>query len=140
MKPRFFLTRHDAIFNYYFSGEFYLGYSRPELLNASWYQLIHWDFMREAQSKHRLSKFLSKMTLFLKLISISIPFTVTQSEQDRSCILLIRLQRRNGSWLWIHCVLQVKEASETGQQPVIICTNQILRSEFQFTFFIKRRS
>jgi hypothetical protein len=34
-------------------------------------------------------------------------FTVTQSEQDRSCILLIRLQRRNGDWLWIHCVLQV---------------------------------
>lgn len=37
------------------SGEFYLGYSRQELMNVSWYQLLHWDFMREAQSKHRLS-------------------------------------------------------------------------------------
>lgn len=37
------------------SGEFYLGYSRQELLDVSWYQLLHWDFMREAQSKHRLS-------------------------------------------------------------------------------------
>ncbi|KAI9558609.1 hypothetical protein GHT06_015397 [Daphnia sinensis] len=87
------------------SGEFYLGYSRQELLDVSWYQLLHWDFMREAQSKHRL---------------------ITQSEQDRSCILLVRLQRRNGTWLWIHCVLQVKDASEAGQQPVIICTNQVL--------------
>ncbi|XP_046647933.1 uncharacterized protein LOC124337950 isoform X5 [Daphnia pulicaria] len=87
------------------SGEFYLGYSRQELLDVSWYQLLHWDFMREAQSKHRL---------------------ITQSEQDRSCILLVRLQRRNGTWLWIHCVLQVKDATEAGQQPVIICTNQVL--------------
>ena len=41
------------------SGEFYLGYSRQELLDVSWYQLLHWDFMREAQSKHRLSKILT---------------------------------------------------------------------------------
>ena len=38
------------------SAEFYLGYSRQELVDVSWYQLLHWDFMREAQSKHRLSE------------------------------------------------------------------------------------
>ncbi len=30
----------------------------------SWYQLLHWDFMREAQSKHRLSK-IHPHTLFV---------------------------------------------------------------------------
>jgi hypothetical protein len=54
-------------------------------------------------------------------------FSVTQSEQDRSCILLLRLQRRSGDWLWVHCVLQVKDNMENSQQPVIVCTNQVLR-------------
>nr|CAD7200845.1 unnamed protein product [Timema douglasi] len=87
------------------NGEFHLGYPRSELQGASWYHLLHWDCMREAQSKHRL---------------------ITQSEQDRSCILLLRLQRRSGDWLWIHCVLQVKDNMENSQQPVIVCTNQVL--------------
>ena len=38
--------------------------------------------------------------------------TVTSSDQDRSCILLLRLQAAGGSWRWIHCVLQVKDATE----------------------------
>ncbi|XP_069697821.1 uncharacterized protein dysf [Periplaneta americana] len=87
------------------NGEFHLGYPRTELQGASWYHLLHWDCMREAQSKHRL---------------------ITQSEQDRSCILLLRLQRRPGDWLWVHCVLQVKDNMENSQQPVIVCTNQVL--------------
>jgi hypothetical protein len=46
-------------FNFFaFSGEFHLGYPRTELQGASWYHLLHWDCMREAQSKHRLSKYL----------------------------------------------------------------------------------
>jgi hypothetical protein len=53
-------------------------------------------------------------------------FAVTQSEQERSCILLAQFQRRSGEWLWMHCVLQVKESSESNQQPVIVCTNQVL--------------
>lgn len=43
--------------HFYFSGEFHLGYSRNELQGLSWYQLLHWDSTREAQTKHRLSKF-----------------------------------------------------------------------------------
>ncbi|GLH10218.1 Protein similar [Gryllus bimaculatus] len=89
------------------NGEFHLGFPRAELQGVSWYQLLHWDCMREAQSKHRL---------------------ITQSEQDRSCILLLRLQRRTGDWLWVHCVLQVKDNMENSQQPVIVCTNQVLSS------------
>ncbi|KAG8223903.1 hypothetical protein J437_LFUL001983 [Ladona fulva] len=110
-----------------FSGEFHLGYPRCELQGASWYHLLHWESMREAQSKHRL---------------------ITQSEQERSCILLVRLQRRTGDWLWVHCVLQAKDGGTSGGsgggaggtgngtdancaggggQPVIVCTNQVLR-------------
>lgn len=39
-----------------YSGEFHLGFTRNELQGVSWYQLLHWDSTREAQSKHRLSK------------------------------------------------------------------------------------
>ncbi|XP_048517378.1 neuronal PAS domain-containing protein 4 [Dendroctonus ponderosae] len=87
------------------NGEFYLGFPRTELQGVSWYRLLHWDSTREAQTKHRL---------------------ITQSEQERSCILLAQIQRRSGDWLWMHCVLQVKESSENNQQPVIVCTNQVL--------------
>lgn len=52
---------------------------------------------------------------------------VTQSEQERSCILLVRLQTSRSGWLWIHAVLQVKDGSDSSQQPVIVCTNQVLR-------------
>ncbi|KAF4530693.1 hypothetical protein B566_EDAN004932 [Ephemera danica] len=38
------------------NGEFHLGFARRELLGASWYQLLHWDSLRDAQAKHRLIK------------------------------------------------------------------------------------
>ncbi|KAE8750398.1 dysfusion-like [Frankliniella occidentalis] len=38
------------------SGEFHLGFCRSELQSVSWYHLLHWDCMREAQSKHRLTR------------------------------------------------------------------------------------
>jgi hypothetical protein len=66
--------------------------------------------------------------------SILIIIAVSQSEQEKSCILLLRLQTRGGDWLWVHCVLQVKDGSESSsnsqQQPtqsVIVATNQVLR-------------
>uniref|UniRef100_A0A182N6I6 PAS domain-containing protein n=1 Tax=Anopheles dirus TaxID=7168 RepID=A0A182N6I6_9DIPT len=88
-------------------GEFHLGYSRSELQGVSWYQLLHWESTREAQSKHRL---------------------ITQSEQDRSCILLVRMQRRQSDFLWVHVVLQVRDGQDSNQQSVIVCTNQVLSS------------
>ena len=57
-------------------------------------------------------------------------FAVTQSENDRSCILLLRLQKQDGSWMWVHTVLQVKENLEHSQSPVIVCTNQVLKYVF----------
>lgn len=55
------------------------------------------------------------------------PSSVTQSEQDRSCILLVQMQRRSGSFVWVHVVLQVRDSQDNSQQPVIVCTNQVLR-------------
>ncbi|XP_074600474.1 uncharacterized protein LOC141854610 [Brevipalpus obovatus] len=87
------------------NGEFHLGYSKSTIQGMSWYDLVHYDNVREAQSKHRL---------------------ITQSEQERSCILLLRLETNNHEWVWIHSVLQVKDSSDNSQQPVIVCTNQVL--------------
>ncbi|XP_023239313.1 neuronal PAS domain-containing protein 4-like isoform X1 [Centruroides sculpturatus] len=86
-------------------GEFHLGYRKSNLQGLSWYELVHCDHLREAQSKHRL---------------------ITQSEQERSCILLIRLESQSRKWIWVHVVLQVKDSSDSSQQPVIVCTNQVL--------------
>ncbi|KAJ9592142.1 hypothetical protein L9F63_001370, partial [Diploptera punctata] len=79
------------------TGEFHLGYPRTELQGASWYHLLHWDCMREAQSKHRL---------------------ITK--------ILRHFCGEPGDWLWVHGVLQVKDNMENSQQPVIVCTNQVL--------------
>ncbi|XP_071513790.1 uncharacterized protein [Panulirus ornatus] len=79
------------------NGEFHLGYNRSSLAGVSWYHLIHPENMREAQTKHRL---------------------ITTSEQDRSCIMLLRLQAAGGTWRWVHCVLQVKDAADPGKQGV----------------------
>ncbi|KAB7494660.1 hypothetical protein Anas_04975 [Armadillidium nasatum] len=58
--------------------------------------------MKEAQAKHRL---------------------ITSSEQDRSCILLLRLQSTNGSWRWVHCVLQVKDSGDVSTSTVTASTS-----------------
>ncbi|XP_037303387.1 neuronal PAS domain-containing protein 4 [Manduca sexta] len=89
------------------NGEWYLGWKKSELTDVSWYQLMHWDSLREAQNKHRL---------------------ITQSEQDKCCILLVKLQQRSGQFLWVHVVLQVKDAADTPRQ-FIVATNQILSEE-----------
>lgn len=119
-----------------FSGEFYLGFSRQDLQGVSWYRLLHWECTREAQTKHRLSKPLFARSACMSHGALSHCYRcrlflspVTQSEQERSCILLAQFQNRAGEWIWMHCVLQVKEGTEGGaggQQPIIVCTNQVL--------------
>ncbi|XP_078046085.1 neuronal PAS domain protein dysfusion isoform X1 [Augochlora pura] len=87
------------------TAESHLEYSRNELVNVSWYNLLHWDSIRTAYCKHQ---------------------TVIQSDQERSATALLRLQSRSGRWFWVHCVLQVKDTSEECQHPIIVCTNQVL--------------
>ncbi|CAH2095239.1 unnamed protein product [Euphydryas editha] len=62
-----------------------------------------------------------------KIANSFLAFTLTQSEQERSCIALLRLQRRCGQFIWVHAVLQLKDNLENSQRPVIVCTNQVLR-------------
>nr|XP_012138670.1 PREDICTED: neuronal PAS domain-containing protein 4 isoform X2 [Megachile rotundata] len=88
------------------TAESHLEYTRNELVNVSWYNLLHWDSIRTAYCKHQ---------------------TVIQSDQERSATALLRLQSRSGRWFWVHCVLQVKDTSEECQHPIIVCTNQVLR-------------
>ncbi|KAL4717142.1 hypothetical protein ACJJTC_017029 [Scirpophaga incertulas] len=90
------------------NSEWHLGWERSSLHGVSWYHLLHPDSCKEAQNKHRL---------------------ITQSEQERSCIALLRLQRRCGQFLWVHAVLQLKDNLENSQRPVIVCTNQVLSEQ-----------
>ncbi|XP_011638556.1 single-minded homolog 1-A-like [Pogonomyrmex barbatus] len=87
------------------TAESHLEYSRAELVNVSWYNLLHWDSIRTAYCKHQ---------------------TVIQSDQERSTTALLKLQSRSGRWFWVHCVLQVKDTSDECQHPIIVCTNQVL--------------
>ncbi|XP_071562540.1 single-minded homolog 2 [Temnothorax nylanderi] len=87
------------------TAESHLEYTRAELVNVSWYNLLHWDSIRTAYCKHQ---------------------TVIQSDQERSTTALLKLQSRSGRWFWVHCVLQVKDTSDECQHPIIVCTNQVL--------------
>lgn len=55
MYRSFFFMKYLWV-SFLFSAEWYLGWKKSELIEVSWYQLLHWDSLREAQSKHRLSK------------------------------------------------------------------------------------
>ena len=123
-----FIETQAFCFFFSCSGEYYLGYKKFDLKGVSWYNFLHPECIKEVQSKHRLSKncqshFINSQTQHRFFNSIA----VTQSENDRSCILLLRLQKQDGSWMWVHTVLQVKENLEHSQSPVIVCTNQVLK-------------
>ena len=94
------------------SGERHLGYRRQELLGVSFYHLLHPDSMRELQAKHRLgeqtlSLYLPKLSLSLPKLSLNSCLAVTGAESDKSSILLLRLQKEDGGFIWTHSVLQV---------------------------------
>jgi len=78
---------------FFHSGEYYLGYTRSELGGISWYQLIHWNYMREAQSKHRLSNWF--FPLYALRGSQIVTLQLMSSWPSRVCIT-------TGSWgiLW----------------------------------------
>ena len=53
--------------------------------------------------------------MFVHVVNVvNVVVTVTTSEQDRACILLVRLQAAGGTWRWVHCVLQVKDGADSG--------------------------
>ena len=40
---------------------------------------------------------------------------MTGAESDKSSILLVRLQRERGSYIWVHTVMIIKEGTEEAQ-------------------------
>lgn len=106
------------------SGEFHLGYNKERLQGVCWYHLLHPEHIKEAQAKHKLST--CHLVQSKQKHSSRAP-AVTQSDQERSCILLTRYQTQAGGWIWAHCVMQVRENMEGSQDPVIVLTNQVLR-------------
>lgn len=72
----------------------------------SWYELVHFDHLHEAQLKHK---------------------RITTNDQERSTIVLLRMMNMEQTgYVWVHSVMQVKEATDSTTQPVIVCTNQVL--------------
>lgn len=101
------------------SGEHHLDCNKQQIHNTSWYDLVHFDYLREAQLKHK------------RLTSNYCSSLSASSEQpqlhERSTIVLLKMfsfsQNRT---IWMHSVMKVKEATDSSSQPVIVCTNQVL--------------
>lgn len=53
-----------------------MGFSRSELQGVSWYQLLHWECMREAQSKHRLSEYIIYI-IYLHVVLITLIYLLS---------------------------------------------------------------
>uniref|UniRef100_A0A915PVH1 BHLH domain-containing protein n=1 Tax=Setaria digitata TaxID=48799 RepID=A0A915PVH1_9BILA len=89
---------------------YYLGYENEELFNKSWYQFLHPDHLLEVACKHR----------------------ILSQRKEGAMMCLLRLQAKNGSWLWLHSVFTVKNnpcpQSENGKRirQLIYITYQVL--------------
>ncbi|EFO26708.1 helix-loop-helix DNA-binding domain-containing protein [Loa loa] len=88
----------------------YLGYKNEELVDKSWYQFLHLDHLLEVAYKHR----------------------ILCQRKDGAVMCLLRLQTKDGSWLWLHTVFTVKNnlwyQSEHGKRMrhLICITYQVL--------------
>ncbi|CAG9531004.1 unnamed protein product [Cercopithifilaria johnstoni] len=84
---------------------YYLGYKNEELIDKSWYQFLHPDHLFEVAYKHRIYGAL---------------------------MCLLRLQTKDGPWLWLHTVFTIKNnlcyRPEYGKQMrhLICITYQVL--------------
>uniref|UniRef100_A0A0R3RVT9 BHLH domain-containing protein n=1 Tax=Elaeophora elaphi TaxID=1147741 RepID=A0A0R3RVT9_9BILA len=86
----------------------YLGYKNEELIDKSWYQFLHPDHLFEVAYKH------------------------LSQRKDGALMCLLRLQTKDGPWLWLHTVFTVKNNlyrqadHEKRMQHLIHITYQIL--------------
>jgi hypothetical protein len=93
-------------------GEYHLGYSREELFQTSWYQLIHPDDVALASNKH------------MEMMR-SGGAEIAQS-------LCLRLQTKVGCFVWVHVVMRLSGAPfgplgapESAPQE-ILCLNHVI--------------
>jgi len=98
------------------NGEFHLGYKREELVDKSWYQLVHPDYTNELTRKH------------LQLV---------QKGMDIAKSLVIKVQTKHGQFVWMHVLMRFATPSFTSLgadsfPQEIICVNHIIDEKQAF--------
>ncbi|XP_048060038.1 neuronal PAS domain-containing protein 4-like isoform X2 [Megalobrama amblycephala] len=83
-----------------YSVLFHLGFSAEELIGRSWYDLLHPDDLTLAARCHT---------------------TLIRDEGDTSAEMLVRLQRKDLSWIWLYICATTKAAKES-----IACKNHVI--------------
>ncbi|XP_039504483.1 neuronal PAS domain-containing protein 4-like isoform X1 [Pimephales promelas] len=83
-----------------YSVVFHLGFSAEELIGRSWYGLLHPDDITLAARCHT---------------------TLLREEGDTHTQMLVRLQRRDLSWVWVYACATIGAAKES-----ISCTSHII--------------
>jgi len=92
------------------NGEHHLGYSRTQILNQSWYSLVHPEDTAEAVRKHT---------------------ELIQSGMDAAISVYLRMQTSYGHFIWTHIVMRLGTSSlgligsENSPQQ-IVCLNQVM--------------
>ncbi|XP_021165091.2 neuronal PAS domain-containing protein 4-like [Fundulus heteroclitus] len=92
---------------------FYLGYSVEEMINRSWYSLLHPEDLSSAATSHK---------------------SLMQAEEGFQVEMILRLQRTDLSWTWIYI-----RANKDSECRSISCTNYII-SETEAKFLQKKIS
>ncbi|KAM4599690.1 neuronal PAS domain-containing protein 4-like [Fundulus diaphanus] len=92
---------------------FYLGYSVEEMINRSWYSLLHPEDLSLAATSHK---------------------SLMQAEEGFQVEMILRLQRTDLSWTWIYI-----RANKDSECRSISCTNYII-SETEAKFLQKKIS
>ncbi|VDK87122.1 unnamed protein product [Litomosoides sigmodontis] len=91
----------------------YLGYKSEELVNKSWYQFLHPDHLSEIAYKHR----------------------ILSQRKDGALMCLLRLQTKDGRWLWLHTVFTIRNnlyyrpEHEKRMRHLIYITYQVLNEK-----------
>ncbi|KAM4729184.1 neuronal PAS domain-containing protein 4-like [Anableps anableps] len=122
------LTSADSLFCHSFSSThkldmsftqlsdsvlYYLGYSMEEMINRSWYSLLHPEDLSLAATSHK---------------------SLMQAEEGFQVEMILRLQSTDLSWIWIYI-----RANKDPECQSISCTNYII-SETEAKFLQKKIS
>ncbi|VDP43427.1 unnamed protein product [Soboliphyme baturini] len=93
-------------------GAYHLHASASQLAGTSWYDLVHPYDIAEASFKHKM----------------------LCEEKENSSLMLLRLQTFRGDFIWLHCLLTLKDNSRNvdAAKRVINAVCQIIRCACAF--------
>lgn len=69
------------------NGEFHLGYQKSSLQGVSWYELVHWDHLSDAQSKHKLSEYSCRTKNATSVLDHTLPERASERARKRENLL-----------------------------------------------------